>query len=153
MKKKYPVKLSNREKERLLEITRKGKNSARVIKRANILLLASEGETYEEIAEKFRVGNSTAYRTRKRFAEKGLDNAINECPRTGAPKILDRNQESFVLATACTNPPEGRICWTMQLLADRLVKLEIVDNISDETVRRILKKGTQTVARETMVYP
>jgi transposase len=79
-------------------------------------------------------------RIRKRFVEEGLEAALTERPRPGGQRKLDGKQEAFLIALACSTPPEGRICWTMQLLANRLVALRIVDAISDETVRRTLKK-------------
>ena len=85
---------------------------------------------------------STVERTPKRFVEGGLERALNESPRPGGKRKLTGKQEAYLLALACSDPPEGKKRWSMQLLADRLVELEIVEEISDETVRRTLKKGT-----------
>jgi hypothetical protein len=74
--------------------------------------------------------------------EGGLEHALNESPRPGGRRKLDGHQEAYLVALACSDPPEGKKRWSMQLLADRLVELEIVEEISDETVRRTLKKGT-----------
>ncbi|RKY62069.1 MAG: hypothetical protein DRP95_02040 [Candidatus Latescibacterota bacterium] len=85
---------------------------------------------------------------RKRFAEEGLEAALNERPHPGAKPKLDGKQEAFLVALACSDPPEGREHWTMQLLADRLVELGVVESISDETVRRVLKKTTSSPGRK-----
>src|SRR3989304_3215971 len=87
------------------------------------------------------VGLATVARTRQRFVEGGLEWALTERPRPGAARKLDGKAEAFLIALACTDAPEGRECWTMQLLADRLVELGLVEEISDETVRRTLKRG------------
>ena len=123
-----------------MELTRKGKVSARKIKRANILLQADKGKTDQEIAENLEVGKATVERTRKKFVEGGLEWALNERHRPGGKLKLDGTKEAFLVALARSAPPEGRERWTMQLLADRLVQLKVVDSISDETVRRTLKK-------------
>jgi transposase len=85
---------------------------------------------------------STVERTRKRFVESGLERALNESSRPGGKRKLTGKQEAYLVALACSDPPEGKKRWSMQLLADRLVELELVEEISDETVRRTLKKGT-----------
>lgn len=138
----YHVRLSAVERARLLKLTRKGKVGARQLRRAHILLLADEGAKDEAIAESLHVSVPTVRRTRQRFAKESLDNALSERPRPGARRKLDGKGEAFLVALACSDAPEGREHWTMQLLADRLVQLELVDSLSDETVRRVLKKGT-----------
>ena len=75
---------------------------------------------------------------RRRFVEGNLEHALNEDPRPGAKRKLDDKQEAFLIATACSTPPEGRKEWTMQLLANRMVEIKQVDTLSDETVRRAL---------------
>jgi transposase len=108
-----------------------------------MLVLADEGLTDEEIARAPLDGSvSTVERVRKRFVEEGLEAALSERPRPGARRKLDGRQEAYLLALASSDPPEGKKHWSMQLLADRLVELEIVEEISDETLRRTLKKGT-----------
>jgi putative transposase len=105
-----------------------------------MLLHAAEGATDEEIAATLRVGLSTVHRTRQRFGEEGLANALTERRRPGTRQKLDGKQEAFFVALACSTPPMGRKRWTMQLLADRLVARHLVEAVSDETVRRVLKK-------------
>ncbi len=106
-----------------------------------MLLLADEGLTDEQIARALDGSVSTVERVRKRFVEEGLEAALSERPRPGARRKLDGRQEAYLLALTSSDPPEGKKHWSMQLLADRLVELEIVEEISDETVRRTLKKG------------
>jgi transposase len=140
MSAKYIVNLTQEEKDKLLNLTKKGKNSARVFKRAQILLLANEGYQDQAIADMLMVGESTVHRTRQKYVEEGVDLALSERPRQGRKKKLTPETEAFLIATACTAPPTGRESWTMQLLADKLVSLELIDSISDETVRTTLKK-------------
>jgi transposase len=139
--KRWRVALTDEERERLRTLTRKGKGSARTVRRAQTLLLADEGRTDEAIAAALHSGLSTVARTRQRFVEEGLEAALADRPRPGAAPKLGPKQRAFVVALACTEPPEGRLRWTMQLLADRLVELEVVPAISDEAIRRLLKKG------------
>jgi transposase len=137
---KYAVNLTDEERYELLNLTKKGKNSSRVFKRAQILLLAEEGYQDGEIADILKVGESTIHRTRQRYVEEGVCVALAERPRSGRPGKLSPEAEAMLIATACADPPQGRNCWTMQLLADSLVTLDLVESISDETVRITLKK-------------
>ncbi len=102
--------------------------------------MASEGEIDTTIAERLRIHVSTVERTRARYAQEVISSALFDRPHPPKPRKLDGEQEAFLVATACSAPPDGRTCWTMQLLADRLVTIGIVDLISDETIRRTLKK-------------
>ena len=140
MHKRYRVTLTEQERAQLRTVTRKGKASARTVRRAQTLLLADEGQTDEAIAAALHSGLSTVARTRQRFVEEGLEAALVDRPRPGAAPKLTPPQQAFTIALACTTPPEGRLRWTMQLLADRLVELEVIPAISDEAVRRLLKK-------------
>jgi transposase len=141
MAKRYRVTLTDEERERLRALTRKGKGAARTVRRAQTLLLADEGRTDEAIAAALHSGLSTVARTRQRFVEAGLAAALVDRPRPGAAPKLGPKQQALVVALACTTPPEGRLRWTLQLLADRVVELAIVPDISDEAIRRLLKKG------------
>lgn len=149
MRKFYVVKLTEEDRSRLLEMTRKGMVGARMLKRANILLLSDEGKKDEEIAAIVRCSNSTVERTRKRFIQAGLDAGLKEKPRPGATPLLDARGEAHLVAVACSKAPEGRETWTMQLIADRLVELGIVESISGETVRRRLKKTNSSPGRRS----
>jgi transposase len=141
MSKRYIVNLTEEERTQLLELIKKGKASARKIARAQILLSADRGDTDRAIARALHVSVPTVHRTRERFTKERLG-ALDERPRPGAKSKLDGKGEAFLVALTCSDPPEGRQRWTMRLLADKLVQLEVVeDGISDETVRLILKKG------------
>lgn len=142
---KYAVNLTDEERYELLNLTKKGKNSSRVFKRAQILLLAEEGYQDGEIADILKVGESTIHRTRQRYVEEGVCLALAERPRPGRPGKLSPEAEAMLIATACADPPQGRNCWTMQLLADSLVTLDLVESISDETVRITLKKTSSNL--------
>ena len=104
-------------------------------------LAANDGAADASIAAALHIGPATVGRIRKRFVEEGMEAALNERPRPGGIRRLNGKQEAFLVALACSQSPEGHEHWTMQLLAGKLVELEIVDQISDETVRRVLKKG------------
>ena len=138
--KRYLVQLTAEERERLRGLTRKGKPSARTVRRAQTLWLADEGRTDEQIAAALHAGHATVARTRQRCVEAGLEAALVERERPGAAPKLSPKQQAFTVALACTTPPEGRLRWTMQLLADRLVELEVIPAISDEAIRRLLKQ-------------
>ena len=142
MQKCYVVQLVPEERGELLELAKRGKVSARKLNRAHILLLADEGRTDRAIADALHTGHATVGRVRRRFAEEGLEAALCERPRAGGKPKLDGRQEAYLLALASSGPPRGKRRWTMQMLADRMVELNIVDSISDETVRRALKRGT-----------
>jgi transposase len=100
------------------------------------------------IAVALHLGIATVERVRKRFVEEGLEVALCERPRPGAQRKLDSKQEAFLIALACSTPPEGRTSWTMQLLADQLIELRVIDAISDETVRRTLKRTRSSCGRK-----
>ena len=142
--KRYIVTLTEEERAGLDGLTRKGKLGVRKLRRAQILLAADEGLTDEAIAGAIHASVSTVERTRRRFVEGGVDWALNERQRPGARPKLDGRAEAYLVALACSDPPDGRARWTMQLLADRLVALEKVEAVSDETVRRALKKTTSS---------
>jgi transposase len=136
----YIVDLTEEERAYLLDFIKSGKNSARKLNRARILLLADEGKVDSEIAAALHTGPSTVQRTRQRFVEGNLDEALNERPRLGRQKKLDEKGEAILETLAHSKPPNGRKRWTLQLLADRLVELKVVDRISYETVRQEVKK-------------
>jgi transposase len=137
----YIVDLTAEERAYLLGFIKSGTHSARKLNRARILLLADEGKSDSEIAEALHTGIATVQRTRQRFVEGNLDGALNERPRPGARKKLDEKGEAVLESLAHSKPPDGRKRWTLQLLADRLVQLRVVDSISHETVRQEVKKG------------
>jgi transposase len=141
MDQRYIVDLTAEERAGLLALLNKGVAPARRLTRARILLLADEGGTDQEIAAAaLHVHPATIERTRRRFVEGGVERALSDKPRPGGRPKLAGRQEAHLVALACSAPPEGRARWTMQLLADRLVELALVEAISDETVRRTLKR-------------
>jgi transposase len=140
-KKTYLVDLKEEERTCLLDLIQTGEHSARKLNRARILLLADEGRTDREIAEALHTGTATVQRTRQRFVEGNLDGALNERPRPGAQKKLNEKGEAVLETLAHSKPPAGRKRWTLQLLADRLVELQVVGRISQETVRQEVKKN------------
>ena len=142
MTKLYKVDLTDNEREQLLAFTKKGESRARRLARAHVLLAAADGLKDAAIAAALHVGIATVERIRKRFVAGGLERALKDDPRPGARLKLDGRQEAYLVALTCSTPPEGRQRWTMQLLADQMVRLEVVDTLSDETVRRTLKKTT-----------
>jgi transposase len=144
MAKRYRVTLTDEECERLDELTRKGTASVRMVRRAQTLLLAAEERIDEEIATALHIGVSTVERTRRRFVEEGLEASLREHARPGARPKLGPKQQAYVVALACTKPPEGRERWTMQLLADRVVELQIVPDITDEAIRLLLKRTSSS---------
>ena len=141
--KRYIVELSETEREELLTITQTGKSSARKVKRAHILLLSSEGKKDEEIADVLHTSIATIERTRKRCVLEGVKASLKDRPRPGARCKLDAKGAATLEMLAKSKAPDGRKRWTMQLLADRLVELKVVESISDETVRVHLKKKDQ----------
>jgi transposase len=139
-KKTFIVNLQDKERKDLLALTKGGKLSARKLNRIHILLQANDGAHDKAIASALHIGMSTVARIRQRFVEGGVEHALTEDHRPGGKRKLDDKQEAFLIATACSDAPQGRKEWTMQLLADRLVQVKMVESISDETVRRTLKK-------------
>src|ERR1700721_1927409 len=138
---RYRVELSQGERSELTAMLSKGKRAARKLKRAQILLAADAGCSDEEIARTVAVGGSTVYRTKRRFVEGNLERALSEDPRPGAERKLTGKEEALLVATACANPPAGRARWTLELLADAMVKLTEHETLSHETVRRRLAEN------------
>jgi transposase len=143
---KYVVRLTIEERRSLEALLSEGRAAADKLLRARMLLKADVGEggpgwTDEKTAEAFEVGLSTIHRLRQRLVEEGLEAALVRKPslRSRPPK-LDGEKEARLIALACSAPPAGRARWTLQLLADTLVELRVVDSISDEAVRLRLKK-------------
>src|SRR6201996_9828089 len=138
---RYRVELSQAERVELTAMLRKGKQAARKLKRAQILLAADAGCSDEEIARTVVVGSSPVYRTKQRFVEGNLERALSEDPRPGAERKLSGKEEALLVATACANPPAGCKRWTLTLLADTMVKLTDHNSLSGETVRRRLAEN------------
>jgi transposase len=145
--KKYKVTLTPEERHQLQELIASGKAAAKKLTHARILLKADASEggpgwLDQDIAEAVEVSADTVARVRERFVEEGLEAALvrKKQEKLSRERALDGRAEAKLIALACSTPPEGRKVWTMQLLADKLVELKIVEGVSDETVRRVLKK-------------
>ncbi|MHB8877171.1 MAG: IS630 family transposase [Myxococcaceae bacterium] len=138
---RYRVTLTLEERTQLQSLVTGGKGRVRRLKRAQVLLAADAGSTDEAIATNVSVGTSTVFRTKRRFVEEGLEAALSEEPRPGAERKLTIAQEALLIATACTKPPKGRAHWTLQLLADEMVRLTCHESLSDETIRRRLEEN------------
>lgn len=134
---KHPVILSDAERADLQTLARTGQASARVHQRAQMLLWSAAGRQDKEIAALLCCDTATVAATRQRWM---TEKRLEDLPRPGGTPKLDAKQASLLVALACSDAPDGRATWTMQLLADTLVELRVVDSISDESVRRTLKK-------------
>ena len=142
-KKKYQINLSDQEKQELKKFVSCGKKNAREINRARVLLLSNEGKSDTEIAKTLGSTRKTVHNIRKRFCENEHAHILDfliDAHRGGRPIKFDSRIDANITMIACSEPPEGRANWTLKLIADRIVKLEIVDSISYESVRRSLKK-------------
>ncbi len=135
---RYRVELNEAERMQLTALLSGGKHAARKLKRAQILLAADAGVNDEAIASSVSVGVSTVYRTKRRFVEGNLELALSEEARPGAARKLSGKETALLVATACSSPPEGRKRWTLDLLADAMVRLTEHEGLSRETVRRRL---------------
>jgi hypothetical protein len=145
--KKYKVTLTSDERQSLHDLIAAGKAAAKKLTHARILLKADaapEGPAWtdDRIAEAVEVNLTTVERVRQRFVEQGLEAALvrKKQDHPSRERKLDGDGEARLIALACSEPPQGRCAWTLQLLADKLVELHVVDSISDETVRQVLKK-------------
>jgi transposase len=137
---RYRVTLTSGERQQLESVVKGGKGAARKIKRAQVLLASATGSPDEEIARNVGVGTATVYRTKQRFVEDGLDQALSEAPRPGQPRKLSSNDEALLVALACSKPPQGRARWTLDLLAGEMVRLTVHETLSGDTVGRRLSE-------------
>lgn len=149
--KKYKVILTEEEQALLKRLISTGKAAARKLSHARILLACAEsdacrGASDTEVAKAIHVSRPTVERVRKAFVEEGLERALNhKRPRRTRSPVFDGESEAQLVALACSPPPEGRSRWTLQLLADRLVELNVFETVSDETVRQTLKKTNSSL--------
>ena len=140
MRKKNLVKLKPNDQKLLEQFITKGSQKARTITRAWILLMANDGKADTQIIEALGTARNTIRTVRYRYVNQGLEAALNEQPRPGAPDKFTGRNRAKITAIACSRPPEGRSRWTFRLIADTMVELNMVDNISHHTVQRVLKK-------------
>lgn len=150
---KHIIKLSNQQKQELKEITRKGKHSVRVIKRAHVLLKSEQGITDEEIALQTEIATSSIERIRYRFCEGGIKRALYDNPRSGQPVKLSSKIEAYLVAIACSNPPDGNHHWTLEMLQKKLIKDKKIKSISTVAIWGHLKKrGIKPWLEKNVVY-
>jgi Homeodomain-like domain len=155
--KRYIVKLSDDERERLDALTHMGKHPARLLTKARILLkadaaAAGEGWSDSRIAEALDTSTDTVARTRQQLVEEGFEAVLvrKHSPASARPRIFDGASEAKLIALACSPPPKGRKRWTLQLLEEAVVELNIVERASDNTIGRTLKKHSQAAPAKTM---
>lgn len=150
--KKFKVTLSDAERGELRQMISTGKSAARKLAHARILLACDEAGSEDrrppsdtEVARAVHVGRATVERVRKAFVEEGLERALNaKRPRQTRPPSFDGEREAKLIALACSPPPQGRTRWSVRLLADQLVELQVFESISHETVRQTLKKTSSS---------
>lgn len=158
MRKRYVVKLTQAEREQLEGLVNKGKVAAYRRKHAQVLLLVDEGELGpafidKDAAERAGFSRRTVEQIRERCVTEGLDSALERKKRSrNRSQKLDGDGEALLVSLACSNAPEGYARWSLHMLADKLVELKVVDSISHECVRQVLKKHHQTLAQAHVVY-
>lgn len=146
MRKKYPVTLTSDERDQLHDLIGAGTAPARKLMHARVLLKADQSPggpamVDDTIADAIEISQPTVARIRRQYVEDGLEAALNRrAPRRVYERKLDGEQEARLVALACSTPPEGQVRWSLRLLADKLVELEVVESVSFQTVRRVLKK-------------
>ena len=146
----YAVRLTPDEREQLSRLIRSGKSSARIVARAHIvarariLLKVVEGWTAPQVAAALDLSKGTVYRAKRRYAEEGLDGVLQDRVQANRYRKLDDQGEAHLIALACSPAPDGHDHWTLQLLADRVVELGLVESLSHETVRLRLKKTSSS---------
>lgn len=134
------LKLTKKDQKELQELSRNGTLKARKLNRCRILLLKAQGRSQVEIAKLLKMSQVTVNTICQRYENEGLQEALNERPRSGKPSIFSGKQKAMITALACSNAPEGRSQWSLRLLSDKAVELKLVDSISHTDVGRILKK-------------
>jgi len=137
---KHEVHLPAQERKTLLNLISKGRNKAAVIRRAHILLKVDEGKPDAEISDMLYVSEQTIRRTRLRYAQEGLQAALEDQPRPAPEPKLTEAQEARLVALTCSSPPAGQARWTLELLVKQLIRDGVVVSIAPETVRLLLKK-------------
>lgn len=153
---KYKVVLTKDERDELLSVICKGKHTSQKFRNAYVLLNCDEGEysdkvTNAEINKVLKIGMRTIDRIKKRFVEEGFDACLDRKPTNREyERKADGDFEARLIAMSCSEPPEGFSRWSLRLLADKMVELEIVDSVSHETVRSVLKKRLKTLESKRM---
>ena len=151
MSKHKHINLSDDERMELEQLVKSGVHPAREIARARVLLLLDRSQgrqrTIAEVVEAGMVSQGTVSNIKKRYFEGGLEGALHDLPRPGAAPKIDGEVEARLITLACSEPPEGREHWTLRLLADKLVELELVDSISHVAVGNALKKTLSSLGK------
>ncbi len=148
-KKIFRVSLSHEERHKLESYITTGPHPARSMNRARVLLLADQGASDPTIARTVGVCKATVFNTRRCYCTQGLQAALTEKPRSGAPRKFTGRDEANITVLACTKAPEGRQRWTNRLLADKLVELETIPAISYKSVERMLKKTNSSPGKRS----
>ncbi len=143
--KSHCVKLKKHVRQYLQKIVESGEDKARKITRCRILLLADQGRTDQEISDALNVCLATIFNIRRRYCQEGLERAISEGARSGQPPKFKGKSMAKITAIACSKPPEGRAKWSLRLLADHVIELDIVETISHVSIRNILKKTNSSL--------
>lgn len=144
---------SNDERDYLRAMIRKGKEKTRVVNRARILLKLAQGKDDEAIAQDVFTSTKTIYRIRVRYAEGGMTRALYDLPRSGQPPIITEKIEAYLVATACSEPPEGRVRWTLELLRDKLLSDKKVAHISSVAIlKHLQKRGIKPWREKNVVH-
>ena len=143
--KSHCVKLKKHARQYLQKIVESGEDKARKITRCRILLLADQGRTDQEISGALNVCLATIFNIRRRYCQEGLERAISEGARSGQPPKFKGKSLAKITAIACSKPPEGRAKWSLRLLADHVIELDIVETISHVSIRNILKKTNSSL--------
>lgn len=147
-RKRLTVDLTQDESDFLTTYVARGHKLARYINRARTLLLSHQGKTDQEIAALLGISRATVYNVRRRYHQQPYEHIVeilNDKPRVGRPIAFDQNVEAHVAMIACSDAPKGSARWTLHLIADKLVQLNVVESISHESVRSLLKKQTETL--------
>ena len=156
---KYKVTLTKEEREELESVINKGRHTSQKFRNAYVLLNCDEGEysekvTNSEISKILKVGMRTIDRIKKRFVEDGFEAVLERKPTSREyEKKADGDFEARIVALSCSEPPKGFSRWSLRLLADKIVELQIVDSVSHETVRTVLKKRLKTLESKRMGNP
>ena len=141
-RKQYEVRLTEKEQSTLEAISKRGRHPVREVKRAQVLLGLAAGATYQVLHEQVGLSLSTLQNIAKRYQSGGVERALHDAPRPGQPPHFSGEQRAKITALACSTPTNGQARWSLRLLADKVVELEIATTIHHETVRTILKKTT-----------
>jgi hypothetical protein len=157
--KKYVVRLSSDERDRLESLIAKGKSAAQHLRKARILLKsdvsdAGEGWSDSRIAEALNTNVTAVHLVRKQLVEEGFEAVFTRKKRTTppVPRIFDGEKEARLIALSCSKPPAGYARWSLRLLENKVVEMDIVDGASDSTIGRVLKKHSQAPSQETVGY-